>query len=212
LTKDQRAGPKVLVTGFGPFPGAPENPTAALVHAITAASPSRFGASALKGVVLPTDYRRSWAKLRPILGQFAPDVVVHFGLDRRANAIAVERSAAKRVDPGRLDISGYAPRSGMARRAGPEHIRSSLPIQEIAAALVGAGIPAEIPDDAGSYVCNATLYRSLCWDPAATRRIGFIHVPEISARFDAALLAKAAEIVVRASCLTPNAGQPAVPR
>jgi pyroglutamyl-peptidase len=199
LTRERLAGPRLLVTGFGPFPGAPENPTAALVEEIASASPSRFGASALKCIVLPTDYRRSWAKLRSILTRFAPDVVVHFGLSRRASAVAVERSAAKRVNPGHLDVSGYVPPSGLARRSGPDRIASTLPIEGIAAALVGAGIPAEVSDDAGSYVCNATLYRSLCWDATASRSVGFIHVPPIGERFTACLLTQAAQIVLRES-------------
>src|SRR5690554_802095 len=74
------APPRLLVTGFGAFPGAPENPTEALVRALAEEPPARFGAGALRAAVLPTDYRRSWPALRRLYGAFAPDLVVHFGL------------------------------------------------------------------------------------------------------------------------------------
>ena len=45
----------------------------------------------------------------------------------------------------------------------------------IRAALRRAGFAARLSRDAGDYVCNAALYRSLL--AAAAPRIGFVHVP-----------------------------------
>ncbi len=39
-------GPRLLITGFGPFPGAPENPTERLVKALAAEPAEAFGADA----------------------------------------------------------------------------------------------------------------------------------------------------------------------
>ena len=98
-----RDGVRLLVTGFGPFPGAPENPTEALVQALAKEPPEAFGANALEAAVLPTDYRRSWTTLRRLYASFDPDVVVHFGLSARADAINVERVGRKRVAPEKPD-------------------------------------------------------------------------------------------------------------
>ena len=54
-------GPRILITGFGPFPGAPVNPTAAMIEAL-AADPA-----ALDGAIYHTysAYSRSLDMLNP---------------------------------------------------------------------------------------------------------------------------------------------------
>lgn len=168
--------PKLLVTGFGPFPGAPENPTQALMAGLAAASPEALGASALHTAVLPTEYRRSWETLRDLCSGFAPEVVVHFGLHLGAEAIHVERIGRNAVDPAKPDAAGFAPPDGRAHASGPDLLHATLPISGIVDALTEAGFSAMLSDDAGSYVCNATLYRSL-HAAGNARRVGFIHVP-----------------------------------
>ncbi|MGH6926293.1 MAG: hypothetical protein ACRED5_21400 [Propylenella sp.] len=197
MIKDRN--PKLLVTGFGPFPGAPENPTEALVRALADEPAEAFGASALKAAVLPTDYRRSWQMLLRLFAGFRPDVVVHFGLAQKINAIHVERIGRNAVSPEKPDATGHALRSGRARRTGPEVLHSTLPVSAIVAALTEAGFPAALSDDAGDYVCNATLYRSLYAVPT-TRRVGFVHVPpEGKAGVTRGLLISAGRVVLRAS-------------
>jgi pyrrolidone-carboxylate peptidase len=55
-----------------------------------------------------------------------------------------------------------------------------LPAHEISRSLTAAGIANVVSDDAGDYVCNATLYRSLAAVAGTPRRVGFIHVPPCS--------------------------------
>jgi pyroglutamyl-peptidase len=77
---------------------------------------------------------------------------------------------------------------------------------DIVAALTEADFPATLSDDAGDYVCNTTLYRSLHAAPAG-RRVGFIHVPPLPrGGWTEARLSEAACIVVRsaAAALTPR--------
>jgi pyroglutamyl-peptidase len=167
--------PKLLVTGFGPFPGAPENPTETLMAGLAGASPEALGAGALRAVVLPTDYRRSWEMLRDLYANLSPDVVVHFGLHLHAEAIHVERVGRNAVDPRKLDAAGYAPSDGRVHGSGPDLLHATLPVSGIVDALTEAGHAAELSDDAGGYVCNATLYRSL--HAEAAPQVGFIHVP-----------------------------------
>ena len=189
-------GPKLLVTGFGPFPGAPENPTEALVQSLASMSPRHIGAGAVRAAVLPTDYRKSWSALRRLYARFEPDIVVHFGLSGRARAVHVERLACKRCNPELPDAAGFAPALGLARRFGPDSLTSTLPTEAILTALQQAEVPAAGSDDAGGYVCNATFYRSLLAARTGTL-VGFIHVPpEGEAGFDAKRLARAAELVV----------------
>jgi pyroglutamyl-peptidase len=191
-------GPKLLITGFGPFPGAPTNPTAALVEGLAAASATEFGASALQAAVLPTDFRRAWPALRRLYQDFQPDVVVHFGLSARATAVMVERQAHRRVDPRKPDAAGHVVKCGYARRPGPDALPVTVPPAAILAALRRAGLPAEISDDAGDYVCNFILYRSLHAARESGRAVGFIHLPpEGRASLSGKRLRDAAAIVLR---------------
>jgi pyroglutamyl-peptidase len=173
--------PRILVTGFGPFPNAPENPSEVLARELAGEPPERLGASALRAFVLPTDYRRSWPALRRVQDRFAPDIVVHFGLARRADSLVLEQVARKRVHAGRPDAAGFAPPSGLARRSGPEMLSATLPLEAIQAALHDARFPVALSEDAGDYVCNATLYRSLAAAAGGRRVVGFIHIPPTGA-------------------------------
>jgi pyroglutamyl-peptidase len=146
--------------------------------------------------VLPTDYRKSWAVLRRLYAHFDPDIVVHFGLSGSAEAIVLERLGRRRIAPDKPDAAGYAPRSGRASRSGPEHFAATLPIRDILPALLAAGFPAALSDDAGDYVCNATLYRSLLAAPPF-RLVGFVHVPPIgTAGFTSEKLCSAARRII----------------
>ena len=171
-------GPRVLATGFGPFPGAPENPTVALVASLGAIAPDALGAAAFRAVVLPTEYRRSWRRLRRLYDTYFPDVVVHFGLSRGADCLKIETAAARRVHPDLADAAGYARRSALAWRSGPEALAATLPAGALLSALGCAGFPAQPSEDAGGYVCNATFYRTLRHAAAGRHMLtGFVHVP-----------------------------------
>jgi pyroglutamyl-peptidase len=193
--------PKLLVTGFGPFPGAPENPTSALVEALAKELPEAFGASEFSSVVLPTEYRRSWSTLRSLYASFSPDIVVHFGLHSEAEAIHIECVGRNEVAAEKPDAIGYAPTSTRLLEKGPPTVAATFPSAAILAALKKAGFPATLSDDAGRYVCNATLYRSLIAAPAA-RRVGFVHVPPAT-HMTNERLATAAKIILKAAVKVP---------
>jgi pyroglutamyl-peptidase len=153
--------------------------------------------SEMRAVVLPTDYRRSQAMLRRLNATFLPDIVVHFGLAASARKIHVETRARNCVSPDKPDAAGFAPRFGKVRRAGSDTLVTTLPTDQIVAALTKAAFAARLSDDAGAYVCNATLYCSLLAAPPG-RIVGFIHVPP-EASMDLAKLRKAADVILRAA-------------
>jgi pyroglutamyl-peptidase len=155
-----------------------------------------FGAGAFRAVALGTEYRESWEALEELYAAFAPDVVVHFGFAAQSEAIRLECVARNRASPGKPDARGKHP-PPLLVDGGPETLASTLPAEAILAALTDAGFPAALSDDAGDYVCNATLYRSLHVAPP-TRRVGFVHVPpERRSGYDRERLVEAASIVLR---------------
>lgn len=176
-----RAGPgalpSLLVTGFGPFPGAPQNPTAALVEALGREAAETFGAGTLRALVLPTEFVRSWSELRSLYRRFHPDVVVHFGLSARATEIRLETGARNCLGTEKVDASGVVPRRRRISQRGADRLAVTLSTSKLAAALSAAGFAAAISDDAGDYVCNSTLYRSLAISEGTARQVGFCHVP-----------------------------------
>ena len=172
------------------------------MHDLSGEAPEVFGAGALKAAVLPTEYRRSWGALRRLYAGFAPDVVVHFGLSQKIKVIHVERVGRNVVDPAKPDAAGYAPPRGRDRRTGPQALASSFAAPAIVAALAEAGFPAALSDDAGAYVCNATLYRSLAANAAP--QVGFVHVPPLRrGGWTAARLREAGSVVLCAAVAAP---------
>ncbi|MCG6857895.1 MAG: pyroglutamyl-peptidase I [Salaquimonas sp.] len=173
-----REVPRILVTGFGPFPGAPQNPTQALVEHLRADPPAFEGLGAFHAECLDVDYEAIAPRLSAIGREFAPDIAIHFGLAASCSGFRLERVARNRHAQAQPDNRGALPASG-AICAGPETLSSRLPLDAIAAALGNAGLPVEWSDDAGSYLCNTVMTLSLahaceCFAPLMS---GFVHVP-----------------------------------
>jgi pyroglutamyl-peptidase len=191
---------RILVTGFGPFPGAPVNPTGQLVRAL-ARKP--WPGVTLKAHVFPTRYRSVDRALPRLLKEFKPHALIMFGLATRSRAIRVEALARNR-------ISHHPDAGGFTR--GPCAIdpasRRGLPVRAPTAALLRAlqrtGLPARLSRNAGDYLCNYVLWHATC---AAAERGGpklaaFIHVPPLSARVTAEKLQTAGETILHAAAAT----------
>jgi pyroglutamyl-peptidase len=177
--------PRILVTGFGPFPGQPINASAALVTALgeddaIAALPAEIATD-----ILPTDWRQGPARAGRVADEFRPDAIVHFGVSAKARHFEIETRAfnAARRAP---DCAGALPEGYHVLRGAPPMLAATLPAQLLLRRLRLAGLPASLSRDAGRYLCNATLYRSLARSskPGTRARVGFIHMPALAAAHD----------------------------
>ena len=102
------ARPHVLITGFGPFPGAAENSSAWLVETLAASRPSSRLNCTLHAEVLPTEWAEV-ATLGPrLFNQHRPRVMLHLGLNKRARGFRIERTARNLIDPNE-DARGAVP-------------------------------------------------------------------------------------------------------
>jgi pyroglutamyl-peptidase len=171
--------PRILVTGFTPFPGAPVNPTERLIQSLRAHPQwlEKLGEIALE--VLPVEYASVPALLEAAGRDFAPDIAVHFGLSARASGFTLERLARNANAVARVDNAGALPPPAIFD--GEADLPSTLPLEAMAAALEGQGLPVAWSDDAGGYLCNYTFYlacspRFAGYSPAMA---GFIHVPPL---------------------------------
>ena len=170
----------VLVTGFGAFPGARRNPTAALVARLACRHGSRLArlGIALRCELLPVVYAD--APLWEAVARHRPDAILHLGLAARRPRISIETRAINRAGPLHPDATRQRPAGQVLVPGGPPTLRATYPAARIRAALVRAGLEVRLSSDAGDYVCNATLYRSL--RAGAAPCIGFIHVPRARGR------------------------------
>lgn len=170
--------PRVLVTGFSVFPGAPVNPTERLVKRL--AQSSDVDRTGFRAVVLPVEYDGMSARLAAIAEDFEPDIAIHFGLARTAQGFRLERIARNSLLGAGADNAGRLPLTDLIAK-GPQTWPSTLPLQRIAAALEAVGLPVEWSDDAGNYLCNMVfaLSRVGTCGRFAPPMSGFIHVPPI---------------------------------
>ena len=194
--------PRMLVTGFGPFPGAPENPTDWLMARLADKPPAGDGLGAFHAEVLEVEYGRVGPRLSDLGTRHAPDIAIHFGLAAEASGFRLERIARNSHAGARADNAGRLPPSARIC-AGPETLGSTLPLTAIAQELAAAGLPLEFSDDAGGYLCNTVfvLSRFHAVEGLKPAMSGFVHVPLLGdgpRRLAPAQLEAGARIVIAA--------------
>ena len=84
---------RILVTGFGPFPGAPYNPTQALVERLTRLRRPAFANVELAGHIFPVTYQAVDRELPLALQKHKPHAVLMFGLAGRTKFVRIETRA-----------------------------------------------------------------------------------------------------------------------
>ena len=166
--------PRVLITGFGPFPGMPENPSAQLVAKLVEQVASAVDAE-IHARILPTEWQATL--LMPQLYEsLQPHVMIHFGVDRRAGALRIERFAHNRTSP-RADAAGALPLGPVIAPLGVERHDTKVPAAKLAAHLRRSGLQAVASRSAGSYLCNFLYYHSLDWANERDCLALFVHIP-----------------------------------
>jgi len=166
----------LLVTGFGPFPGAPFNPSSAIVAMLGGAAARRLERLGVRlaTACLPVVFADAPGALSSLLAETMPDAVLHIGLAGRRKKLGVERQGRNRLTSLFPDAARALPASRHIVAQAPDFRRARLPAARLARTLNGAGAAAEVSRDAGAYVCNQTLFLTL---GEAIPLVGFIHIP-----------------------------------
>lgn len=192
----------ILLTGFEPFGGDSINPSADLAAALAQ------GQTAIRHVILPCAFAPLEAALRAAIETHQPTLLIGFGLATGRAAISLERVAINMIDARIPDNLGAAPIDQPILPDGPAAYFSQLPIKACHAELANAGIPAEISQTAGTYVCNAAFFlaRHLAYTAYPGLRTGFVHIPcrddmpaaqQGAPTLDAATLNRAGRIIIK---------------
>ena len=165
----------ILITAFEPFGGEDRNPSLEALQRL----PEFIGGVRIQKLALPTAFYEAPKQAIAALDAHRPDAVVCLGQAGGRAGITIERVAIN-VDDARIpDNLGQQPVDEPIAKEGPAAYFCTLPIKKILAAIQNAGLPANISDSAGTYVCNHLVYALL--HHAATQGldicIGFIHLP-----------------------------------
>lgn len=161
----------LLVTGFGPFPGVPRNPSAALARRIGRLVGPKIGGLPVRVLILPTTYSAIPEVLEPALAE-GPAAILMLGVATRAKRVRVEAQGRNRTSRLFPDASGRIAARLTLEREGPAARRTAFGRQGLAI-LRRAGVPAVPSRDAGRYLCNATYFRALREGCPAL----FLHIP-----------------------------------
>ncbi|KQQ13592.1 peptidase C15 [Methylobacterium sp. Leaf123] len=163
---------RLLITGFGPFPTVPDNPSARLARRL-AAFPHlrRVLGHTPDCLVLDTRYDALHTQLAPALAR-GPSAVLMIGVAARRPRVCVETRAVNRVSRLFPDASGAVGCFLAFDPDGPAQ-RPSAAATQVRVALRRVGLDAAASRDAGRYLCNASYYRAL----ATGRPVVFLHIP-----------------------------------
>ncbi len=169
----------ILVTGFGPFPGAPFNPTGPLVTRLARLRRPSLADVKIVGYVFPTRYAAVDRDLPGLIARHKPDALLMFGLAPRARVLRIETRARNTM--ALLPDAGGGARAGKIAPGGPSAIDLPAPTMQLQFAARAARVPVAGSHDAGRYLCNY-----LCWrgseaaaKPGGPRLAAFVHVPMI---------------------------------
>ncbi|MFN8638876.1 MAG: pyroglutamyl-peptidase I [Dehalococcoidia bacterium] len=161
---------RLLLTGFEPFGGETVNPSWEVVRAIAARPPAGVEVTALE---LPVRGRISFQRLLPALDAGEFDAWLGLGEAGGRAPLSVERVGINVL------IDGRGAEEQALVEGGPAAYFSRLPVADVARAIAMAGVPAQVSNTAGTYICNEVTY-VVQHHLATTGRdlpSGFIHLP-----------------------------------
>ena len=172
---------RILITGFGPFPGAPFNPTQPLVARLLRLRRPALSDVELSGHIFPVTYKAVDRELPQLLARHRPHALLMFGLASRTRHVRVETRARNAVTTLWPDADHMQVRKGSIA-GGADALMFGPHTAKLLRAAVGTGVDARGSRDAGSYLCNYLSWRAIeatCGD-TGPRLAAFVHVPLVA--------------------------------
>lgn len=172
---------RILITGFGPFPGAPFNPTMPLVKRLTQLRRPAFADVELTGHIFHVTYSTVDRELPALVAQRRPQALLMFGLADRTAHVRIETRARNAVTTLFPDADRNRARKGSIV-SGADAMMFGPHTAKLLRAADGTGIDARASRDAGSYLCNYLSWRAIEAVDAddGPRLAAFVHVPLLS--------------------------------
>jgi pyroglutamyl-peptidase len=168
---------RLLLTGFNSFHGVGVNPSQLVVEHF-----ARRGDPAVTAEVLPTEYAAAGRRIRSLIRDRQPAVVLSLGVAQSRAAVCLERVALNLNDCETPDNAGVvATARPIVAGAAPAYL-ATLPLDAMLAALRSASVPSAITNHAGTFVCNHVFYSALheAEQAGLPTRCGFLHLPALA--------------------------------
>jgi len=169
---------RILVTGFGPFPGSPFNPTMKLVERLVLLRRPAFDEVELFSHIFHVTYATVDRELPRLLKEHRPHALLSFGLADRTSHLRVETRARNAITTIVPDADGTRMRKGSIAEDADAMMFGPHTAKLLRAAL-GTGIDARASRDAGAYLCNYLSWRAIkaTQQEKGPHLAAFIHVP-----------------------------------
>jgi len=148
---------KILVTGFDRF-GYARKPNRSSEVGLERVK-ERY-ADLVETLVLPTARDVAAQKLATAIEDIDPAAVVMFGISAGSKVRLEERAKNWKYNILIPDNNGKRA-FGRIDPTGQSSIDSSLPLEELYERLDAAQVPVKISKDAGSFICNEVMYKTL---------------------------------------------------
>jgi pyroglutamyl-peptidase len=174
-------GLRILITGFGPFPGAPFNPTTPLVKRLTQLRRPALDGVALTGHIFHVTYQTVDRELPELIAQLSLNALLMFGLASRTAHLRIETRARNAVTTHLPDADGNRAQTASIVR-GTNAMSFGAHTASLLHAARATGIDARLSRDAGAYLCNYLSWRAIeaTQQPGGPALASFIHVPLVA--------------------------------
>ena len=165
---------KILITAFEPFGEDDKNASLEVLRRLEPVD----GCELVK-ITLPVIFGKAAELANEVIDREDPDAVILLGQAGGRRCISLETTAVNVCDTKNPDNEGNTPENVPVVPGGKATHSSSLPLGRMKERLKEAGIPAELSNSAGTYVCNSLMYGVLYHLDQTGKNIpaGFIHVP-----------------------------------
>jgi pyroglutamyl-peptidase len=171
---------RILITGFGAFPGAPFNPTQPLVGRLVRLRRPAFSDVEFSGHIFPVTYKAVDRELPQVLAKHRPHALLMFGLATRTSYVRIETRARNAVTTLWPDADRTRARKGSIA-GGADALMFGPHTAKLLRAADSTGLDARPSRDAGSYLCNYLSWRAVEAVKAndGPRLAAFVHVPPL---------------------------------
>ncbi|MFN7153444.1 MAG: pyroglutamyl-peptidase I [Acidovorax sp.] len=173
----------ILLTGFDPFGGDMQNPSWLIAQALHG---QRIAGHVVIAAQLPTVFDEALQHLQALVAAHQPALTLCLGQAGGRAALSLERIGININDARIADNRGHQPIDTPVVPGGPAAYFSTLPIKAMLRATLCAGVPCEVSQTAGTFVCNHVLYGLMHMLARGTgqagARGGFVHVPWLPAQ------------------------------
>jgi pyroglutamyl-peptidase len=172
---------RILITGFGPFPGAPFNPTPPLVARLVRLRRPALSDVELVGHIFHVTYSTVDRELPELIARHRPHALLMFGLAGRTSHVRIETRARNAVTTRFPDADRTRARKASIA-GGADAMMFGPHTAKLLRAAAGTGVDTRASRDAGSYLCNYLSWRAI---EATDKEHGpalaaFVHVPLIA--------------------------------